>query len=101
MKKGQLVERALQIQPQGVDLDAERKRLSKLKKPQVLEAICRLQFAKWGRYDVCCVDEHCECFRNGIECQVDSDCCDCGGDVVYNNYIGDAWTLQKARCSKR
>lgn len=105
MKKDQIIERILYIKGSDtnstVDIDAEKKRLKKLKKNEVLEILMKMQFAKYGRYDVCCVDESCECFRHGIECQIDSDCCDCGGDTVYNNFIVENWKLGKPESSKK
>lgn len=105
MKKEQLIERMLTIQAASdrvaIEPEAERKRLKKLKKQEVVEAVMRLQFAEYGRYDVCCLDASCECFAHGVECQIDSDCCDCGGDTVYNNYIGGDWAWSKAPSTKK
>ena len=106
MKKEQLVDRVIVIQTAAAsqptfDAVAERKRLKKLKKNQVLEEVMRAQFAEYGRYDVCCIDASCECFQHGVECQIDSDCCDCGGDTVYNNYIGGDWAWTKAPSTKK
>jgi len=123
MKKDQIIQRLVFLQCRGINeggnsnegdnnnegdnsnhndnAKALTKTMKKCKKNEVMEQLMRLQFKLYGRYDVCCVDESCECFRNGIECQIDSDCCDCGGDTVYNNYIGEQWTFGKPPSSKR
>ena len=109
MKKEQIIKRLVFLQCRDSNGDANStvdpksltKSMKKCKKNEVMEKLMRLQFQLYGRYDVCCVDESCECFRNGIECQIDSDCCDCGGDTVYNNYIGDQWIFGKPPSSKR
>merc|ERR1719229_2061081 len=56
---------------------------------EVFTILIDLQFALYGRYDVCCVDDSCACFQHGIECQIDDDCCQCGGTVVYYNHRCD------------
>merc|ERR1712228_919175 len=82
MKKQQIIDRILYM-----DKKRDRKILNKMKKYQVFEILINLQFEKYGRYDVCCIDSDCSCFENGIECQIDSDCCQCGGDVIYYNIL--------------
>jgi len=93
MKKEQLIRRIVELEamdrdaaPNGEGRDTA-KSLKKMKKNECFELLAKMQFLKYGRFDVCCVDSSCECFRNGIECQIDSDCCDCGGDTVYNNFF--------------
>eukprot|EP01083_Nonionella_stella_P115238 341446_1 len=82
MKKNDMMARIRHL-----DKTLEVKPLKKLKKEDLLKRLSAMQFEKYGRYDVCCVDDDCVCFREGIECQIDSECCACGGDVVYNNYL--------------
>jgi len=86
MKKDEMAKRLIFLG----DGSCDEKALRKLKKKELMTRLSRVQFAKYGRYDVCCVDEDCECVRNGIECQIDSECCHCGGDTVYNNWLSDA-----------
>ena len=51
---------------------------------------------------MCCTDDSCECYRNGIECQLGTRLeCGCGGNVVYNNVIGDDWKWNKSGFSKK
>ena len=80
MKKKQIIERIMYL-----DKTQKRKTLNKLKKNLVFDILINLQFAKYGRYDVMCVDDFCPCFKHGIECQIDGDCCECG--TFYKNFF--------------
>mmetsp|Transcript_17309 Transcript_17309/g.27026 ORF Transcript_17309/g.27026 Transcript_17309/m.27026 type:complete len:494 (-) Transcript_17309:83-1564(-) len=98
MRKDQLVSRILKLtvvsddddddgKPLQVRRKQRKKELCKLKKKELFQQLITIQQMKYGRYDVCCVDDECDCFRQGIECQIDSVCCACGGDTVYSNYL--------------
>ena len=64
----------------------EMKQLNKLKKKELIDVLKECHIKKYGKIDVCCVDERCNCFKNGIECFIDhsnSLLCQCGGNILY------------------